>query len=379
MNSLADVPGDRVYPCRMANSNLQGLAAAGVSVWADQISRGMLERGDLKRLVEEDSVTGVTSNPTIFAGAIGGSSDYADQLDDLRSDALSTDDTVKALMARDIVEACDVLAGVHRATNGRDGHVSVEVSPTLADDTEATVAEARDWVKQIDRPNLLVKVPATPRGIPAISRLIGEGISVNVTLIFSLQRYREVIDAYLAGLERYQEVGGDLSKVASVASFFVSRFDSEVDRRLEEIGSQEAKDLMGKTAVANARVAYGLYLEKFTSDRFNALPSANTQKPLWASTSTKNPDYDELLYVEGLVAPDTVNTMPLETIEAYRDHGDNDPEPFGRGDIEAARETLDRLENVGVDYHDVVETLEIEGVEKFTASWHELLDKIRQE
>jgi transaldolase len=363
----------------MANSNLQGLAAAGVSVWADQISRGMLRRGALKRLVEEDSVTGVTSNPTIFAGAIGGSDDYADQLDDLRSDDLSTDDTVKALMARDIVEACDVLAGVHRTTKGRDGHVSVEVSPTLADDTEATVGEARDWVKQIDRPNLLVKVPATPEGIPAIGQLIGEGISVNVTLIFSLQRYREVIDAYLTGLERYQEVGGDLSKVASVASFFVSRFDSEVDRRLEEIGSQEAKDLMGKTAVANARVAYGLYLEQFSSDRFNALPGANTQKPLWASTSTKNPDYDDLLYVEGLVAPDTVNTMPLETIEAYRDHGDTKPEPFGRGDIETAQETLDRLEAVGVDYDDVVETLEMEGVEKFTASWHELLDKIRQE
>jgi transaldolase len=256
--------------------------------------------------------------------------------------------------------------------------VSVEVSPTLAADTEATVAEARDWVKQIDRPNLLVKVPATPEGIPAIRRLIGEGISINITLIFSLERYGEVIDAYLGGLEDYAGIGGDLSTVASVASFFVSRFDSEVDPRLEAIGTEEALALRGKTAVANARVAYGQFLTEFASSRYGELAAkgARPQRPLWASTSTKNPEYSDLLYVEKLVAPNTVNTMPLGTIDAYQDHGDRRPTPFNSFDIDDARETLERMERVGVPYEDVVGTLEREGVEKFTASWMELLEGI---
>lgn len=359
-------------------SNLHGLAAAGVSVWSDQISKAMLDAGELSRLVEEDAVTGVTSNPTIFAGAIVGSDDYSGTLRDLKSAGTSTEEIVKSLMAGDIRRACDVLLPVHQATSGRDGFVSVEVSPTLAADTDATVAEARDWVKQIDRPNLLVKVPATPEGIPAVRRLIGEGISVNVTLIFSLARYLDVIDAYLTGLEHYHEIGGDLSAVASVASFFVSRFDSEVDRRLEEIGTDEALALRGRTAVANARAAYGHFLIEFASSRYGALAAhgGRPQKPLWASTSTKNPGYHDLLYVEGLVAPNTVNTMPLATIDAYRDHGEQRPKAFDEFDVEDAKATLGHLGDVGVDYDEVVSTLEAEGVEKFTASWEELLDGV---
>lgn len=362
----------------MPTSNLHGLAAAGVSVWSDQISRAMLDSGELARRVENDAVTGVTSNPTIFAGAIVGSDDYSEQLQDLRSAGTPTEEIVKSLMADDITRACDTLATAYSASDGRDGFVSVEVSPTLAADTDASVAEARDWVKQIDRPNLLVKVPATPEGIPAIRRLIGEGISVNVTLIFSLERYAHVIDAYLSGLEHYYEMGGTLSSVASVASFFVSRFDSEVDKRLDAIGTEEALALRGKTAVANARAAYGHFLNEFASSRYGTLVAhgARPQKPLWASTSTKNPDYDDLLYVEHLVAPNTINTMPLGTIEGYQDHGDPDPAAFSEFEIEEAEALLRSLGDVGVDYDDVVETLESEGVSKFTASWQELLDGV---
>jgi transaldolase len=291
-----------------------------------------------------------------------------------------TEEIAKTLMATDLKRACDELLRVFERTDGTDGFVSVEVAPTLAGDTEASVAEARDWVKQIDRPNLLVKIPATPEGIPAIRRLLGEGISVNITLIFSLDRYDEVMEAYLGGMEDYHASGGDLSKVASVASFFVSRFDTEVDKRLEEIGTDEALSLRGVTANANARVAYGRFLEVFGSERFRALADAGArvQKPLWASTSTKNPDYPDLLYVENLVAKDTVNTMPLETIDAYQDHGDPSPKPFTEDDIGQARADLDRLAEVGVDYDDVVQVLEDEGVSKFSKSWQELLDDVER-
>lgn len=362
----------------MTQSNLHGLAAAGVSIWSDQISRHMLDSGELERRIREDSVTGVTSNPSIFEKAIVDTSDYDDELHSLREAGASAEDIVKTLMANDLIRACDRLADVHRATDGRDGFVSVEVSPTLAHDTDATVAEARDWAKQIGRPNLLVKVPATPAGVPAIEQLTGEGISINVTLIFSLERYREVMEAYISGLETFRATGGDLSQVFSVGSFFVSRFDTEVDRRLEEHGSDEALELRGVTAVANARVAYGDYEKMFSSDRFRELEGsgARRQKPLWASTSTKNPEYSDLLYVEGLVAPNTVNTMPLETIDAYRDHGDPSPEPFTQTDIEMARVDLARLQSLGIDYADVVQVLEDEGVEKFVASWRGLLEKV---
>ncbi|HJS71110.1 MAG TPA: transaldolase [Acidimicrobiia bacterium] len=362
----------------MPKSNLHGLAAAGVSIWSDQISRSMLDSGELARRVEDDAVSGVTSNPTIFAGAISGSDDYTEQLLDLKSGGVATEEIARSLMAGDIVRACDVLAPVHSAKGGTDGFVSVEVSPTIAGDTEATIAEARDWVKQIDRDNLLVKVPATREGVPAIRALIGEGISINVTLIFSLERYREVIEAYIGGLEDFREMGGDLSSVNSVASFFVSRFDTEADRRLEEIGTNDARELQGKLAIANARAAYGLFLETFSESRFEALAGegARPQKALWASTSTKNPAYPDLLYVEGLVANDTVNTMPLDTIDAYQDHGNPDPSGFDAVDIVRANDLLDRMEELGVPYDSVVETLEREGVEKFTSSWHELLNQV---
>lgn len=359
----------------MTSSNLYGLARAGVSVWCDQISREMLDTGELARLIAEDAVTGVTSNPTIFAGAIVGSDDYAGQIAELKAGGASTEEVVKSLMATDIIRACDLLAPVHAEAEGKDGFVSVEVSPTLAADTEATVAEAHEWTKRIDRPNLLVKVPATPEGIPAIRRLIGAGVSVNVTLIFSLQRYEEVIDAYLGGLEDLIEMEGNPSRVASVASFFVSRFDTEVDRRLDAIGTPEAEALKGKTAVANARAAYGVFLDHFEGPRYQRLAAkgARPQRPLWASTSTKNPAYSDLLYVESLVAPNTVNTMPLATIAAYRDHGDPDPHSFTLEEVAEAKAVLDQLEGLGIGYQDVVETLEREGVAKFAASWNELL------
>ncbi|HEY7468886.1 MAG TPA: transaldolase [Acidimicrobiia bacterium] len=362
----------------MSSSRLHGLAAAGVSVWSDQISKAMLDSGELARRIADDAVTGVTSNPTIFAAAIGSSGDYTGQLAELKGSGMPTEEIVKSLMASDIRRACDELGGVFERTGGRDGFVSVEVSPTLAADTDASVAEARDWVKQIDRPNLLVKIPATPAGIPAISRLIGEGVSVNVTLIFSLERYAQVIDAYLTGLEEYRRSGGEPSQVASVASFFVSRFDTEVDRRLEDLADPEAAAMKGTTAVANARVAYGLFLEEFASSRFTTLAEsgARIQKPLWASTSTKNPDYPDLLYVDNLVASDTVNTMPLDTIDAYQDHGSPTPVPFTEADIEQARRDLGRLGEVGIEYHDVVQVLEEEGVEKFVKSWLDLLEGV---
>lgn len=371
-------PDRSPYPLEMPISNLHGLSAAGVSVWSDQISKAMLDTGELARRVEDDAVTGVTSNPTIFANAIGGSDDYDAQVQDLKSGDVSTEEVVKSLMAEDIRRACDVLAPIHSATAGHDGFVSVEVSPTLAASTNETIAEARDWVKQIDRENLLVKVPATSEGIPAIEALIGEGISVNVTLIFSLARYREVMEAYITGLETYKSVGGDLATVTSVASFFVSRFDSEVDGRLDEIGTADAHDLKGHLAVANARVAYGDFLETFSDARFQDLTDhgARPQKPLWASTSTKNPAYSDLLYVETLVATDTINTMPLETIDAYQDHGEPEPTPFDAVDIVRARDQLDKMSEIGVDYDDVVQTLEDQGVDKFVASWNQLLDTI---
>jgi transaldolase len=364
----------------MTTSRIHGLAAAGVSVWSDQISRSMLDTGELATRIERDAVTGVTSNPTIFAGAIVGSSDYNEQLQDLKSAGVPAEEIAKNLMAADIQRGCDLLRGVFGATGGEDGYVSVEVSPTLADDSQATVAEARDWVKQISRSNLLVKVPATPEGVPAIRALIGEGISVNVTLIFSLERYDEVMEAYVAGLEDFRSSGGDLSTIASVASFFVSRFDTEVDPRLEAIGTDDALALRGVTAVANARVAYGQFLEKFESKRFRSLEAdgARVQRPLWASTSTKNPAYPDLIYVEGLVAATTVNTMPLATIDAYQDHGDALPSPFGSGDIEQARQDLERLGSVGIDYEEIVLILEEEGVDKFTKSWLELLERVEQ-
>jgi transaldolase len=362
-------------------SNLNAVTAAGQSVWSDQISRAMLDSGELSTRIRRDAVTGVTSNPSIFASAIVGASDYDAQLIDLARRGTETKEIVSTLMAEDLRRACDELHGVWETTSGRDGHVSVEVDPELAHVTEQTIVEAREWVERIDRPNLLIKVPATSAGIPAIEELIGEGISVNVTLIFSLTRYRQVMDAYLSGLERYMRAGGDLATVGSVASFFVSRLDTEVDTRLEAIGSQEALAMRGMAAVANARAAYAEFLGAFQGPRWEQLvkAGARVQRPLWASTSTKNPDYPDTLYVDHLVAPHTVNTMPLPTIDAYQDHGPNPAPIFGPEETAEARSTLQSLEEVGVDYDDVVQLLEDEGVEKFIASWRELLEDVEQE
>lgn len=359
-------------------SNLHAISAMNQSVWSDQVSRAMLEKGELRRLIDEDGISGVTSNPTIFANAITKSNDYDGVISQLAADGAGTEAIYTELVKRDIQDACDVLLPVWAKSEMRDGHVSVEVSPELAFDTDGTIADARAWWKRVDRQNLLIKVPATAAGLPAIEQLIAEGISVNVTLIFSLDRYRDVMKSYLNGIERLIDTGGDPSGVASVASFFVSRFDSEVDDRLDYLGSEEALALRGKTAVANARAAYGAFLEVFAGIRWDSLASAGAQiqRPLWASTSTKNPDYDDLLYVEPLIVGHTVNTMPLSTIDAYRDHGDPNPGRFGNVEIEAARATLEALDQAGVDYDDVVQVLEDEGVDKFVISYKELLASI---
>lgn len=361
-------------------SKLSAVAAAGQSVWSDQISRAMLDSGELDRRIRDDAVTGVTSNPSIFAAAIVGSADYDDQLIELAQDDASVEEIVAALMTRDLQRACDTLRPVWERTGGRDGHVSVEVDPELANDTEKTVAEARAWVKRIDRPNVLVKVPATPEGIPAIAALIGEGISINVTLIFSLERYARVMEAYLTGLERFGAAGGEIASVASVASFFVSRFDTEVDSRLEAIGTEQALALRGSAAVANARAAYASFLDTFRGERWRGLVAAGArvQRPLWASTSTKNDEYSDILYVERLIAPHTVNTMPLPTIDAYQDHG-HDPAPImGPEEFADATNALEALTSAGIDYGDVVQVLEDEGVGKFIASWRDLLADVER-
>lgn len=361
-------------------SNLHKLHLAGVSPWSDQISREMLDSDDLARRIDQDSITGVTSNPSIFAKAIVGSSDYDAEMAELAGRGASTSEIIASVMGSDIQRACDALRPIFDATDGRDGFVSVEVTPTLAHETETTIAEAREWVKRIDRPNLLVKVPATEAGIPAIRQLIGEGISINVTLIFSLDRYRLVMAAYLEGLKSYIAQGGNPAEVASVASFFVSRMDVEVDGRLDAIDSDRARDLRGKSAIANAQLAYRAFLDTFVGPEWQDLveAGARVQRPLWASTSTKDPAYADTLYVSSLVAPHTVNTMPLETVDAYQDHGPR-PEAFGPEEMAAAQTTIDALADIGIDYDDVMDVLEREGVEKFTASWNELVDDIDAE
>jgi len=360
-------------------SRLHSLALSGQSVWIDSISRDMLDSGGLDRRLDE-GVTGVTSNPTIFAQAITSGDSYDAQIADLAARGADADEIYTEVVAEDIRRACDVMGPVHRRTGGRDGFVSVEVSPELARRTEPTVAEARDWVKRIDRPNLLVKVPATREGVPAIEALTAEGVSVNVTLIFSLDRYRSVIEAYIRGVERFEEAGGALASLASVASFFVSRFDSEVDARIERIGGSEALALRGRGAVANARAAYLEFLRAFTSERWLRLHrlDARVQRPLWASTSTKNPDYPDTLYVDTLVAPATVNTMPESTIAAYQDHGARNPSALGVEELNEAVSVLDELSAAGVDYDDAADCLEREGVDKFMASFREMMGEIEQ-
>ena len=352
-------------------TTLQRITERGQSIWFDDLRRGLLSSGELERLVDEDGVTGVTTNPTILARAISESSDYDVQIEELARAGATVEEAYAELVTSDIRAACDVLHPVWQRADGGDGFVSVEVSPAVAHHAEATVAEAREWVKRIDRDNLLVKVPATGAGARAFEELTAEGISINVTLIFSLKRYREVADRYVVGLERLVDAGGDPSRVHSVASFFVSRVDTEVDERLDASGS--TGDLRGKAGIANARVAYGIFEEIFSSGRWGALAErgANVQRPLWASTGVKDPAYPDTMYVDALVAPRTVNTMPLETLRAVGDHGARGA-GFGDHEVGEARDVLAALEGAGVDFDDVVETIERQGLEKFSASFDEM-------
>jgi len=365
---------------------LKRLSDEGVAIWLDDLSRPRLTTGNLADLVRDKHVVGVTTNPTIFQKAIGGSSDaYDTQLRDLAVRGVTVDEAVRMMTAADVREAADVLRPVYDASNGRDGRVSIEVDPRLAHHTEATIAEARQLAWLVDRPNTLIKIPATEAGLPAIATVIGEGISVNVTLIFSLERYRAVIDAYLTGLERAKAAGIDVSGIESVASFFVSRVDTEIDKQLDKIASPEAKAAKGKAAIANARLAYQAYEEVFgqvhdadtASDRWKALASAGAkpQRPLWASTGVKDPAYDDTMYVVDLVAPGTVNTMPEATLDAVADHGTVRGDSI-RDAYAGAQAELDALAALGISYDEVVQLLEDEGVEKFEASWKELLDTV---
>ncbi|SNR84292.1 transaldolase [Actinomadura mexicana] len=359
---------------------LKELSGEGVSIWLDDISRERLRTDNLAELVKDKNVVGVTSNPTIFAKALGKGDAYDEQVRDLAVRGVDVEEASRAITTYDIRWGCDVLRPVYDRTEGLDGRVSIEVDPRVARDTRRTIAEARALWWMVDRPNLFIKIPATEAGLPAITAVLAEGISVNVTLIFSLERYGKVIDAFFAGLEKARENGHDLSKIASVASFFVSRVDTEIDKRLDKIGSDEAKALRSKAGLANARLAYALFEEKSGTDRWKALKDAGArpQRPLWASTGVKDPDLSDTLYVDELVAPGTVNTMPEATLVAVADHGQVRGDTV-RGAYDDARAHMAALKDAGVDYDDVVRVLEEEGVEKFEASWKELLDTITGE
>ena len=360
------------------NDRLQALTDQGVSIWLDDISRQRLRTGNLADLIKTHNLVGVTSNPTIFAKAVADADDYEVQVKDLAARGVDLEEAVRAITTFDVRWACDVMRDVYDASDGQDGRVSIEVDPRLATNTEATVAEARALWWLVDRANAMIKIPATVEGLPAIADATAEGISVNVTLIFSIERYHKVMDAYLTGLERAHSAGLDLSTIRSVASFFVSRVDTEVDRRLDEIGNDKAKAIKAHAAIANARLAYQAYDEVFTSNRWAALEAAgaNKQRPLWASTSTKDKSLPDTLYVTELVAPNTVNTMPEATLEATADHAEIPGDTITRFYTEA-QQVMAGLESLGISYDDVVAVLEREGVEKFVASWEELLETVR--
>src|ERR671931_2830721 len=362
--------------CTVAKSRLHQLSEHDQSVWIDFLSRDLLQTGELARRMENDAVVGVTSNPTIFQKAISSGSAYDEQLMQVAEEVSDPKEIFLRLSADDIAEACDLLRPVWERTVGKDGYVSWEVDPTLAYDQDATIAEAQRLHEWIERPNLYVKIPATEPGLGAIEEMISRGRNINVTLIFSLERHKAVMEAYIRGLERLVESGGDPATVHSVASFFVSRVDTETDKRLDAIGG-DALELRGKLGVANAKLAYENYLETFSGPRWEALEQqgATKQRCLWASTSTKNPEYRDVMYVEELIGPDTVNTMPEETIQAFQDHG-RVAETLTQG-VDEARRLLDDLAQAGVDYDGVVQTLEEEGVQKFSDSFDELLDGIR--
>jgi transaldolase len=350
----------------------------GQSPWYDNIRRSLLEGGDLARMIDEDGIRGVTSNPTIFEKAISSGNEYDAAIHALAQQGLGSEDIGWELLVADVGTAADILRPTHDAAGGADGFVSIEVSPELAADTEGTIAQARQLHERLDRPNVMVKIPATPEGVPAVEAMIAEGRNINVTLIFSLVRHGEVIEAYLTGLERFAAAGGDLSTVNSVASFFVSRVDTEADRRLPA-----GHPLRGKVAVANAKLAYQLFLERHSGARWEALAAqgARVQRPLWASTSTKNPEYSDTLYVDELVGKNTVNTLAPASIEALKDHGDPQPDTVER-DLDGARAVIDGLAASGVDYDDLTLTIEREGVDSFARSYHDFvaaLDKRKDE
>jgi transaldolase len=351
-------------------TRLEQLSALGQSVWIDFLSRELIESGGLARAIQEDSVVGVTSNPTIFGKALSRGPAYDAQIASAYGDATSV---FHALAMRDVATACDVLRPVWEQTRGRDGYVSIEVDPTLAGDTDGSIAQATRFHKTIARSNLLVKIPATDAGVPAIEEMTARGHSINVTLIFSLNRHRQVAEAYLRGLERLITAGGDPGRVHSVASFFVSRVDTEADRRLADRGRD---DLRGKLAIANAKLAYQQYKELFSGARWQALAArdATKQRCLWASTSTKDPSYRDTLYVDELIGPETITTMPEETIAAFQDHGR--VEQRLETELSAARQLLKELASAGIDYDDIVATLEREGIEKFNSAFNELLEGI---
>jgi transaldolase len=364
----------------MTSTALKDLADHGVSIWLDDLSRERISSGNLQELIDTKGVVGVTTNPSIFQAALSEGHAYDEQVDELAAAGTSVDEAVFALTTRDVRDACDVLRPVYEATDGRDGRVSIEVDPRLAHDTGRTVEEAKALAAAVDRPNVFIKIPATVEGLPAISQVLAEGISVNVTLIFSLDRYRAVMNAFLTGLEQAREHGVDLSGIRSVASFFVSRVDTEVDGRLDALGTEEAKSLRGRAGIANARLAYQAYQEVFSTPRWQSLEAAGAhrQRPLWASTGVKDPEYPDTMYVTELVAPDTVNTMPEKTLDAVADHGEITGDAV-TSHYDDATEVLDSLERLGISYAEVVALLEKEGVEKFEKSWKELLGGVTRE
>ncbi|MEU1017888.1 transaldolase [Streptomyces sp. NPDC005898] len=360
-----------------AAARLKALSDEGVSIWLDDLSRTRIESGNLAELIEKSHVVGVTTNPSIFQAAIGSGAGYEEQLADLAVRRVTVEEAVRMMTTADVRAAADVLRPVYDTTGGRDGRVSIEVDPRLAHDTAATIAEAKQLAWLVDRPNVMIKIPATEAGLPAITEVIGLGISVNVTLIFSLERYKAVMDAYLAGLEKAHERGIDLAGIHSVASFFVSRVDSEIDKRLEKVGTDEAVSLKGKAALANARLAYEAYEQVFASDRAARLEAAGAhkQRPLWASTGVKDPAYKDTLYVDELAAPGTVNTMPEATLKATADHGDIHGDAV-TGTYDASRAELAAVEKLGISYDEVVQQLEDEAVAKFEAAWTDLLGTV---
>ena len=356
---------------------LAQLAANGVSIWLDDLSRTRIRSGALRDIITNRSVSGVTTNPTIFAGAIGKGEGYGEQIAQLAAEGKSAAEAIFEITTQDVAEACDIFAGVYASTNGFDGRVSIEVEPGLAHDSEGTIAQAKELFAKVNRENVMIKIPATKAGLSAITEVIAAGISVNVTLIFSLQRYREVIAAYKAGIEKAKANGHDLGKIHSVASFFVSRVDLEIDKRLTAIGSEEALALKSKAALANARLAYQVFEQEFAKADWAELAAAgaNVQRPLMASTGVKDPNLSDTLYVTELVAPQLVNTMPEKTMEAVYDHGIV-PANSITGHYDDAKQVLDAVAGAGVSYDDVTELLETEGVDKFIVSWNELVASV---